>query len=275
MSVVVVEPEAWEAPAWFEGSALGLPVVGSLFSTGASLGSGDWAGALGSAAGSVGDLVGVAVDPLGTLASSVAGFLLDRFSWFQEALDVLVGDPAVVTAVGLTWANVGDTLAAQADRLIEIRDRTAQHWHGPAADAFRRRLTEMAERANVESFACRCVNVGFAIGSGIVEVVRQIVSAICAELVGKLIVWVAEALGTLGFGVPVVVAQATSAIARWVDDAARWTDELLGSTGRFCDLLADLYRSFDEVGLYNLGIGPDKVIGAGAAGVDQSADSGR
>lgn len=270
---LVVEPETWEAPAWFEGTALGIPVVGSLFSTGASLGSGDWAGALGSAAGSVGDLVGVAVDPLGTLASSVAGFLLDRFSWFQEALDVLVGDPAVVTAVGLTWANVGATLEMQSDRLIEIRDRTAQYWHGPAADAFRRRVTEMAHRATVEAFACRCVNTGFAIGSGIVEIVRQIVSAICAELVGKLIVWVAEALGTLGFGVPVVVAQATSAIARWVDDAARWTDELLQSTGRFCDLLADLYRAFDEVGLYNLGIGPDTVVGAGASGVDQGAQT--
>lgn len=268
---VVVEPETWQAPPWFQGKALGVPVVGSLFSTGTSLGSGDWAGALGSGVGAVGDLVGVAVDPLGTLASSVAGFLLDRFSWFQEALDVLVGNPAVVTAVGLTWSNVGTTLEMQAERLIEIRDRTALHWHGPAADAFREHLTEMAHRANIEAFACRCVNTGFAIGSGIVEIVRQIVSAICAELVGKLIVWVAEALGTLGFGVPVVVAQATAAIARWVDDAARWTDELLMSTGRFCDILADLYKAFDDIGLYNLGIGPDTVVGAGASGVDRGA----
>jgi len=270
---LVVEPEEWSAPGWFEGTALGIPVVGSLFSTGASLGSGDWAGALGSATGTVGDLVGMAVDPLGTLASSLAGFLLDRFSWFQEALDVLVGDPAVVTAVGLTWANVGSALALQSERLIQVRDRTAQYWQGPAAERFRTRMTEMAQRANIEAFACRCVNTGFAIGSGIVTIVRQIVTAICAELVGKLIVWVGEALASLGFGVPVIVAQATSTIARWADDASKWTEELLQSSGRFCDLLQKLYRGFDDVGLYNLGIGPDTVIGAGAAGVDQGAQT--
>ena len=270
---LVVEPEQWQAPEWFEGTALGIPVVGSLFSAGASLGSGDWSGALGSGVGAIGDAVGMAVDPLGTLASSVAGFLLDRFSWFQEALDVLVGDPAVVTAVGLTWANVGGVLAMQSERLIDVRDRTAEYWHGPAADAFRRRMTEMAQRSNVEAFACRCLNTGYAIGSGIVTVVRQIVSAICAELVGKLIVWVGEALASLGFGVPVIVAQATAAIARWVDDAAKWTDELLSSAGRFSDLVQKLYRGFDDVGLYNLGIGPDTVIGAGAEGVSQGAQT--
>lgn len=269
---LVVEPEAWSAPGWFEGTALGIPVVGSLFSTGASLGSGDWAGALGSGAGTVGDLVGMAVDPLGTLASSLAGFLLDRFSWFQEALDVLVGDPAIVTAVGLTWANVGSALAMQSERLIEIRDRTAQYWHGAAAEKFRTRMTEMAQRASIEAFACRCVNTGFAVGSGIVTIVRQIVTAICAELVGKLIVWVGEALASLGFGIPVIVAQATSTIARWADDAAKWTDELLSSAGRFSDLLQKLYRGFDDAGLLNLGIGPHTVVAAGSAGADQTAN---
>ncbi|MFT4157001.1 MAG: hypothetical protein QM630_03615 [Microbacterium sp.] len=43
---IVVQPEPWEAPAWFEGSAFGIPVVGSLVSTGTCLASGDWAGAL-------------------------------------------------------------------------------------------------------------------------------------------------------------------------------------------------------------------------------------
>ncbi len=270
---LVAEPVEWSAPPWFDGTALGIPVVGSLFSTGASLGSGDWAGAFTSGVGAVGDVVGVAVDPLGTLASSVAGFLLDRFSWFQEALNVLVGNPAVVTAVGLTWRNIGDTLDMQAQRLIEIRDRTALYWQGPAAIAFRARLTEMAERASVEAFACRCINAGYAVGSGIVAIVRQIVSAICAELVGKLIVWVAEALGTLGFGIPVVVAQATAAIARWVDDAARWTDELLQSAGRFSDILSNLYKTFDDLQLLNIGLGPDKVIAAGVEGVGQTAET--
>ncbi|MFT4157002.1 MAG: hypothetical protein QM630_03620 [Microbacterium sp.] len=221
----------------------------------------------------MGDLVGVAVDPLGTLASSIAGFLLDRFSWFQEALDVLVGDPAVVTAVGLTWANIGAVLTMQAERPIALRNRTVQYWHGPAADAFRRRMTEMAERASAEAFACRCINTGYAIGSGIVTFVREIVSAICAELVGKIIVWVGEMIASLGLGTPVIVAQATSAIARWVDDAAKWTDELLQSSGRFCDVLQKLYRAFDDVGLYNMGIGPDTVIAAGAQGVDQGAQT--
>ncbi|MDT0156251.1 hypothetical protein Q9R19_01295 [Microbacterium sp. ARD32] len=285
---LVVAPEQWEAPQWFQGKALGVPVLGSAFSAGASLGSGDWAGALGSGAGLVGDVVGMATDPLGTLASSLAGFLLDRMSWFQEALNVLVGNPAVVTAVGLTWSNVGGVLAAQSERLIAIRDRTAEYWHGQAADAFRERLTQMAERAQIESAMCQGLNSGFAIGSAIVRIVRDIVSAICAELVGKLIVWVGEALATAGFGLPAIVAQATSAIARWVSKASKWCDELLDSAGRFGELVNKLYKAFDEVKIINTTIGPgsvlglrlpakplqisitpDVIVGAGANGVDQ------
>lgn len=273
MDPLVGEPAEWQAPGWFEGTALGVPVIGSLFSTGYSLGSCNWAGALGSGASVIGDAVGVAVDPLGTLASSVAGFLLDRCSWFQEALNVLVGDPAIVTAVGLTWANVGGALDAQAERLIEVRERSAQYWHGPAGDAFRERLSQQAQQCAVMAFACRCMQTGYAAGSVIVAVVRQIVTAICAELVGKLIVWVAEALGTLGIGIPVIAAQATSAIARWVDDASRWMDELLSSAGRFTDVLADMYRAFDEVGVYNYGIAPHTVVNAYAAGADQGAQT--
>ncbi|WP_261166468.1 hypothetical protein [Microbacterium sp. Marseille-Q6965] len=270
MDPLVVQPEEWQAPGWFDGTALGVPVIGSLFSTGYSLGSGNWAGALGSGASVIGDAVGVAVDPLGTLASSVASFLLDRCAWFQEALNVLVGDPAVVTAVGLTWANVGGALDAQAERLIEVRDRSADYWQGPAGDAFRERLSQQAQQCSVMAFACRCMRSGYAAGSAVVTVVRQIVTAICAELVGKLIVWVGEALASLGIGIPVIVAQATSAIARWVDDAARWMDELLGAAGRFTDVLADLYRAFDEAGVYNYGIAPHTVVSAYVAGTDQA-----
>lgn len=270
---LVVQPEPWEAPEWFEGTAAGIPVVGSLVSTGTSLGSGDWGGALASGVGAVGDLVGIAVDPFGTLASSVAGFLLDRFAWFQEALDVLVGDPAIVTAVGLTWANAGATLVTQAERLITLRDRTTEYWQGPAAEAFRRRMTEMAQRASAEAFACRCVNTGFAIGSGIVVVVREIITAILAELVGRVIAWAVEALSSLGVALPAVVGQAVVAIQRWVSEATKWTDRLLSSAGQFSDLLQKMFRSFDEIGLYNAGIGPHTVIGAGIKGTSQVVET--
>src|SRR5699024_3142247 len=136
----------------------------------------------------------------------------------------------------------------QSQRLIEIRDRSRQYWTGTAGDAFRERLTTQAEQCSTMAFACKCLNAGFAIGSSIVSIVREIVSAICAELVGKLIVWVGEALASFGFGIPVIVAQATSTIARWVDDAAKWTDELLSSAGKFSDILQKLYKAFDDVG---------------------------
>lgn len=273
MSELVAEPVAWSAPGWWEGQALGIPVLGSAFSVGAEIGAGDWAGALGSGIGVVGDAVGMAVDPLGTLASSIAGFLLERFWLFQEALDVLAGDPAVVTAIGITWSNIANHSDQQAARLIALRDSSVAWWQGAAGDAFRERLTQQAEQLACMAFTGNCLNVGFAIGSAIVTVVREIVTAICAELVGKLIVWVGEALATAGFGIPVIVAQATSAIARWFDDAARWMDELLMATGKFGDLLADLYRAFDDLSLLDLGITPDVVGGAGVSGADQAVQT--
>lgn len=58
-----------------------------------------------------------------------------------------------------------------------------------------------------------------------------------------------------------------------MDDAAKWTDELLSSAGKFSDILQKLYKAFDDVGLINLGVGPDTVVDAGASGVDQGVQS--
>lgn len=250
-----------------------VPVLGSAYSAGESLLAGDWAGALGSGAGVVGDAVGFAVDPLGTLGSSAASFLLDRMQWWQDTLDVLAGNPDLVAGVGLTWSEIGESMTERADRLIALRDGSDGWWQGPAGDAFRRRLTEQAEQARDIAFVCGALHGGFAIGSGIVTVVREIISAICAELVGKLIAWVVQALATGGFGIPVIVTQATKSIVGWIDDAAKWVDQLLGATGKFCELLQTIYQAFDKLNLFDLGIGPDVVIGAGARGVDQTVQA--
>src|SRR5256885_11114555 len=49
----------------------------------------------------------------------------------------------------------------------------------------------------------------------VVSFVRETVRQLIADLVGKLISWVMEEVFSLGFGTPVVVAQASAAIAKW------------------------------------------------------------
>jgi hypothetical protein len=77
----------------------------------------------------------------------------------------------------------------------------------------------------------------------IVATVREVVRDLIADLVGRLIAWALEAAATLGLATPVVVAQATSAIAKW---AARIADIVRKLTSTINNLIP-LLRRLDEV----------------------------
>src|SRR5688500_7389269 len=53
-------------------------------------------------------------DPLGTLASSVVGWIIENVGFIREPLDKLAGDPPAIEAVGKTWENIAKRLSEEA-----------------------------------------------------------------------------------------------------------------------------------------------------------------
>ena len=56
------------------------------------------------------DAVGVAMDPLGSLAGAGIGWLIEHIGFLKKPLDYLAGDPEEITAKQQTWENIAKAL---------------------------------------------------------------------------------------------------------------------------------------------------------------------
>jgi hypothetical protein len=88
------------------------------------------------AAGAGLDTLGAIDDPLESLLSAGAGWLIEHVWFLHEPLDALAGDPTQITAQAQTWHKVGAELGAVAqDHRTAAAALSA--WEGPAGDGYR------------------------------------------------------------------------------------------------------------------------------------------
>jgi hypothetical protein len=62
------------------------------------------------------DLLGLAMDPFGSLAGAGIGWLIEHIGFLKKALDIVAGDPEAVTAKSVTWTNVAKALNDAAEQ---------------------------------------------------------------------------------------------------------------------------------------------------------------
>lgn len=247
MNDLIAEAAPWEAPSLGSAAFGAVPVVGSAGAGIADVvGSGDWAGGLHGLVGATTEAVGVLVNPLGALASSVASFLLDRFEPFQRLLDELVGNNAEVEAAATTFGNVNDELHSIGSDLRTASQDSATSWTGEAGDAFREHVSARLEDLSQIQAGIPGVVTGLLLSSAVVSAVRQIVHDLVSDLVGKIISWVAKAVYTFGLGTPVIAADAAITIKKWLSRAQEYVTALLDSMGRLSDLLTSLAEFYQE-----------------------------
>ncbi len=210
------------------------PAVGTI----AGVGNGDFAsknglgGLLGgsfSAGGFQVDAMSLMSDPIATLAGSCANFLMDHLPPLPQMLKALGGDPRSVQSRASAWTSTAERVETTAKDYLARVDTTLRGWTGPAADSYRKFASCLSE--SIDSLSRITAGIGKALSavSGIVERIRAIVRNVIAELVGKLISWVAQALGTWGVGLSWVIPRAVAAIAQRVKKVKEWVTKLVTS----------------------------------------------
>lgn len=245
----------WAATAEDPTKLIGyIPVAGAAFGAGKAFGEGNWAGGILGLAGVGLGVAGAVADPLGTLLSSVASFLIDYMPPLPQMLDALAGNPAMVQGIGATWGNIADRLTERAAALKVSLETTMGVWRGAAADAYKARMEMLIAATQGMSAAAAGLAGGFAVASAIVEIVRTITREIIAELVGRLISYCIEIAATLGLATPVVVGQATIAIADTASTCARYSTALTAAIrdgGKMADdlvkILSDLQGMISKI----------------------------
>lgn len=190
------------------------------------------------------DIVGLAIDPLGSLVSWGVAWLMEHVQPLKDALDWLAGDPDEIAAHAATWGNVSMFVAdASLSYSDAIRFETAP-WLGPSGDAYRDHAASHA--AALQGISTAAQGISYAImGAGLLVglvrgIVRDLIAQFVATLASRIPQWLAEEGATFGAGTPLVIAQVAALVAKWANKIQRFVRALLDSLHRLRPMISHL-----------------------------------
>lgn len=239
--------QAHNSATWFTG--LGLIEDAEQISSG--IHDNSWVdGTLGGVGGSL-DILGMVIDPLGSLLAWGVSWLMEHVKPLKEALDWLAGNPDEIAAHAATWRNVSAAGTGAHQQLTDaVRAQTAG-WSGESGDAYRDHAAQQLEIIGGITTAAGAISYAVE-GSGLLVglvrgIVRDLIAQFVATLAARLPQWLAEEGLTLGIGTPVVIGQVAALVAKWVDKIQGFVRALLNSLRRLSGKLNDLTGVLDDL----------------------------
>jgi len=232
--------QAQSSTTWYTG--LGLVEDAAQISNGIQNDS--WVdGTLGTVGGAL-DIVGLVLDPIGSLVAWGVSWLMEHVKPLKDALDWLAGNPDEISAHAQTWENVSKyVLDAQKYYADGVRIETAG-WVGASGDAYRQHATNHLTVMEGIAKATHGIHYGV-MGAGLIVglvrgIVRDLIAQFIATLAARLPQWLAEVGLTLGIGTPWVIAQVSSLVAKWVNKIQGFLRALLSSLRKLIPMVNKL-----------------------------------
>jgi hypothetical protein len=232
-------------------------------------------GTLGTVGGSL-DILGMVIDPLGSLVAWGVSWLMEHVKPLKEALDWLAGNPDEISAHAMTWENVSKlTLEAWHQFSDAIKSETA-YWVGESGDAYRAHAG--THLSVMEGISTAAHGISYAVqGAGLLVglvrgIVRDLIAQFVATLAARLPQWLAEEGLSLGIATPVVIGQVAALVSKWVNKIQHFIRALLNSlrrlqplVHRLGEVLTDLKQLLNELtGSNPLKRGEEPDLGHGA-----------
>ncbi|WP_329044348.1 hypothetical protein OG738_24435 [Amycolatopsis sp. NBC_01488] len=149
------------------------------------------------------DLLGAAMDPLGTLASAGVGWLIEHISFLKDGLDKLAGKPEAVTAKAVTWTNISKQLTETAESYEQQAKKVQQSFSDcGSAEAYQRTAESyvgvLRGAASHAGDASTAMNVGAALVGTERGLIRDMISSFVGELIIKALAALAASWCTFG-----------------------------------------------------------------------------
>jgi hypothetical protein len=240
----------------------GLGLVEDAYQIASGIENNSWVdGTLGTVGGAL-DIVGMVLDPIGSLVAWGVSWLMEHVKPLKEALDWLAGNPDAINAHAQTWGNVskftGEAHQGYADA---IRFET-QTWVGESGDAYREHAQIQLTAMDGISKAAHGISVAV-MGAGLLVglvrgIVRDLIAQFIATLAARLPQWLAEIGFTIGVGTPWVIGQVAALVAKWVNKIQGFIRALLNSLrklkpmiGKLGDILTELKGILNKLGRSN------------------------
>lgn len=200
------------------------------------------------------DTVGALIDPIGTIGSSIAGWLMEHLSFVQDALDELCGDPGAIMAASTTWHNVAGRLGDVSGDYAAAAAADMGGQQGLAVEAYAGFAGAQADVVRAMARIAEGVGAGVALAGTVVAGVRDFISNLTADAVGQIVKLFAESVLTLGFAAPHAVATAANKCRQLIQRARTFMEDLARSLDRMADLVGQVSPAL-ETGASSLASG--------------------
>jgi hypothetical protein len=189
------------------------------------------------------DVLGMVLDPLGTVFAAGVGWLIEHIGFLREPLDLLMGDPDAVKAnaalLQLEAKKFEDYAKQHGDALAAVKS-----WQGEAADRFRKSMNDLTEEIRsygevVSGASDTTVNMGVGVAA-VRAVVRDIIATLIGGLVAGALVAVAAAPFTFGASIAGFVATMIGLAAATAAKIAKVISKVVGLVARNSKRMGDL-----------------------------------
>jgi hypothetical protein len=182
------------------------------------------------------DIAGAVADPLGTLASSIVGWIIENVDFVRKPFDDLAGDPPAIEAAATTWENIAKRLAETIKAYVADYKKVAK-WTGAAAYAYRTRVGELIDGLGQSAAAAESVANKIKIAAALVAATRTLIRDLLADLAGTLIAW----------GIPAAAAAVPTAGASVAAFITRAITKAVEIGGKIAQFLKKLFGALDKL----------------------------
>lgn len=231
------------------------------------------------------DLLGVAIDPLGSLATAGIGWLIEHISFLREPLDWLAGNGDKIKAAVAGWNQAAAALDRIAQDHHDAIESQVSGWEQAAAEGFRRSQGGLVGETLAVSRACVAVAEQVATAGTVTAAVRGMIRDLIAMFVWEVIRNAAVALASsaVSFGSSVAAFAAWTVgraavvlgkITQQVAKLMRVVTRVLGRLKSLFGSLGDVLRGLGRFGR-GAGGGTTRAAGAPAAGFEGLENVGR
>jgi uncharacterized protein YukE len=151
------------------------------------------------AAGLALDVLGLVLDPLGTIFAAGIGWLIEHVTPFRVPLDMLFGDPEGITVATSALDAEAEKVAERKSDLERKLAEFMQSWSGEGADAFRASTQELADGMDALQEALKSASKNMSICGAVVGAVRGIIRDLIAGVLGGILAGALAAIAAMAF----------------------------------------------------------------------------
>lgn len=245
MSSLVVEPGNTDRGLVtnfdsFANGTNGLKMIDGAADSATAFSRGDWIeGTINGVSAAI-DVVGMILNPLGSVCSMVINWILEHCGPLQDWLDELLGDPGVITASSETWNNIGDHLGGIGPEYRNLITSDTAGFSGLAIDAYRSLGNGMSDVFDALSKVSYGVSGGITVAGGLLAGVRDFIQGLFSDIVGQAAGALAQSVLTLGIGAPSALSGLVAKAKSVVERCQKFMRALATSLDKMATLLREI-----------------------------------